>query len=206
MAGRPRVRAAALELEQRAREMRAAGVDGATELDYVCDWVAGGGTLTSLVKELNATASAEVQRSQVMTALWQRFGRDEVSRRLAGARPDGAHAMVEEALAIVDSLEEREGLVTKEDVARAKARADVRHWTATRWNPSELGDQKPAVTVTVNANLLHLDALRASAVKTANAYEQPYQLKPADQFDAGPGSTRALGSAIPLTSGRLYGA
>ena len=75
------------------------------------------------------------------------------------AREKAASALAEQTVEIAD----RQALDAQgepvPDVQRDKLRIQTRQWLASRWDRSTYGDQKQA-DVTVNVNMLHLDALR----------------------------------------------
>ena len=53
-----------------------------------------------------------------------------------------------------------DGTVTREDIAVAKERIDVRKWLATVNHPDRYQINKNGPTITLNINQLHLDALK----------------------------------------------
>lgn len=77
---------------------------------------------------------------------------DERHSRYIRARIQSASALAEQALECADAS-------TPETVACDKLRMGARQWLASRWDRTTYGDQKQA-DVTVNVNMLHLDALR----------------------------------------------
>ena len=198
MTGRPKERAVHDELDRRTNLMRDEGDEDATILDYVAGWFKNGGTVETLCADLNngPYVTSEVSRWTMMRTLYREFGETNVNTRLEGARLQGAHAMAEKALGVTLKLDERESLISREDVARAKLQSDRYAWMAERWNPAAYAEQGKSQGVTINLGLEHLQAMQR-----ASAYEQPYQLKAASQFDAGLGSTRALGAGqqAPVT-------
>lgn len=195
VAGRPRLRAAQLELETRAQAMRDEGRFDATELDYAVEWCENGGTLASLAEDMSQSpyVSVDIERAQVLRALHEKFGREEVTRRINEARPVSAHVLVEQAISIADKLSTT-AEVSREDVARAKLQADVRTWAAQRWNPKELGDNGKGAGLTLNVQNLHLDALRSRN-------DHAFPLQATRLLDAGLGSTRpeGVGHTAPVT-------
>jgi hypothetical protein len=87
------------------------------------------------------------------------LGEDDniVEQRLRQARAEGAAVMAEEARCIVDSVSEN-----RDAIAKAKLRADIRTWIASKWNREQYGEAKQsAVQITVQQ--LHLEALRQRA-------------------------------------------
>lgn len=75
------------------------------------------------------------------------------------ARREQADALAEEALQIADNMADATG-ITREEIAVAKERIDVRKWLATVNNPDRYQQNKNGPTVTININQLHLDALK----------------------------------------------
>ncbi len=154
MAGQPRKRALLEELTRRAREL---GPD-ATTLDYVCQYVAGGGTLVGLTSEIEKQLGMDVARYAIQHHLAVTYGQS-AKTALAAARKDSAHALAEEAKEIIEDAPTH----SREELQKAQMRANVRHWMAERYDRQAFGDNKgPNVVVQVGA--LHLDALRARAI------------------------------------------
>lgn len=132
--------------------------EDAGPLDYAEMWVASGNTILALANDLSATLSVTFLREQVTRYLHSIEGAEE---RLTRARTRSARGLAEEALDIVDkaSAESREALT------KAKMQADVRHWMAERYDRDAFG-QKQQTNVAISLNVLHLDALRARAVRS----------------------------------------
>lgn len=139
------------ELERRTREEF--DNDEATHLDYVVQWVEGGGTVVGLL----AAMDQDVKRGMLMKYLEQQYGA-EVSRRLSEARVEGAHALVEDAAEIVE-----EARADKDSIALAKLRADTKTWIAGRWNRQAYGEPKQGVQLQINMGSAFLEALRRRA-------------------------------------------
>lgn len=117
--------------------------------EYVREYIAGGGTILDLANELGCSR----------TYLSRHLNAHEDYRPvIAEARAEQADALAEEALQIADQL--ADGTVTREDIAVAKERIDVRKWLATVNNPERYQQNKSGPTVTININQLHLDALK----------------------------------------------
>ena len=168
MAGRPRERALALELDQRTRLYFED--DEHTVLDFVCAWLADGKTLRALGNELSDKVNLDLTYDHIMRYLGKHFDRDEVRARLAEAREQGAYALAD------DAIEDALGLACKDDAPIVRVRNDARHWTAQRWNRRELGESKPGVNVTLNVGTLHLDAMRQRNVEAARTPALPAAL------------------------------
>lgn len=156
MAGQPKKRAMAAELTKRTSDAVVDGLlgDGATILDYAEQWVASGKTLLALADEIGEAIGQDVMREALSRYLHTTFG-PEANVRLEAARRHGAHGLAERALVIVDEKQD-----SREGVARAKNRSDMRLRIAGYWNRAEYGEQRQA-GVTINVGNLHIDALRA---------------------------------------------
>ena len=168
LAGRPKQRALVAELERRAREEIG---DEATSLDYVVAWVASGKTQLALVNEISRTTGHEIMHATMAKYLRDRFG-DEASVRLEAARREGAHVMVDDAIEIIEDADTS----SRERLQHAKMKADIRMWTAGKFNREQYGENKGA-HVQISIAGLHLDALRRPMV-TATIVEpaEPAQL------------------------------
>ncbi len=160
MAGRPKRRALVHELTKRAADECE---DGTAHLEYVMRWIEEGKTLNELSRLISDDAREDISGIYITRYLTSAY--PEYAVKMAEARALGAFAMVDEARDIVDALDE--GEVDRNDIAVARARSDVRLWTAERFNRKDLGNQKEGVNVNITINSLHLDALRARAI-TAN--------------------------------------
>ncbi len=130
--------------------------EDATTLDYVVSWIESGRTMIELSKALTEDAGEDITDRYVTRYLMNAYG-DEYTGRVAAARRIGAFAMVDQAIDIVDEAP----TFDKTSLAKAVARANVRQWTAERFNRKELGAPKDAGTTNITINSLHIDALRA---------------------------------------------
>jgi hypothetical protein len=158
MAGRPKHKALFTQLELRTRDRFED--ETSTHLDYVCEWVSSGKTLTVLAEEITTAGQVgEIDTGMLRRYLLRNWPAD-TDPRLNKARRAGAHTMVEEARKLIDDTSDG---ATRDQLQRAKLRGDVRMWTAERWNKEELG-KAPDIALTINHNTLHLDALRQRAV------------------------------------------
>lgn len=158
MAGQPRKRALALELEQRTRAHFED--DEHTALDFVVEWQASGKTLRALAAEISEDArlDPELEPAAIGRYLRNAFDRGEVDARLAEARERAAFVLVEDALD--DALE----LSDKDLAPVVRVRNDARFWTAERYARNQFGAQKGA-NVVVNIGTLHLDAMRQRSLE-----------------------------------------
>lgn len=162
------------ELARRTAEMDSLG---ATALDYAVDWIESGKTLRRLTEEMSDKTGHEFSRASVGRYLESLA--PDAARRLETARRAGAHALVDDALEIVDATEGEE---SREAIASAKLRADQRTWTAERWNRDDLG-QRQTTQVNVTIAALHIDALRRRATATATIAETDTRALPASEAE-----------------------
>lgn len=125
--------------------------------EYLQEYIAEGGTVLDLADELGCSRT---YLSRHLNA------HPEYKSALDEARRENADKLADEALHIADALAEADG-VTREQIAVAKERIDVRKWLATVNHPDRYQQNKNGPTVVLNINALHLDALRK--VSKANA-------------------------------------
>lgn len=138
MAGKALKRRLLAEIEQR----------GGPE--YVRDYIAAGGTILDLANDLGCSR----------TYLSRHLNAHEAYRpMIEEARREQADTLAEEALQIADGLADMDGL-TREHIAVAKERIDIRKWLATVNHPDRYQQNKAGPTITLNINQLHLDALK----------------------------------------------
>jgi hypothetical protein len=163
MAGRPKRRALIHELTKRAADNCE---DGTAHLEYVLQWIEDGKTISQLAREISEDAKEDIFGSYITRYLADVY--PEWPARVAAARAVGSHSMIDEARDIIDELDGH--IPDKDRTAVAKARAEVRQWTAERYNRRELGAPVAGVSVSLSINTLHLDALRSrSATAKATA-------------------------------------
>jgi hypothetical protein len=149
MASNPR--AAQVRAALAARATRDLGED-ATALDYVVQYIEAGGVLAELARDLAGELEWEVSRSLVSHVV-QRLEPD-APERLAEARRSGGAALVESAVQILDEAPTD----SREELTKAKARADIRTWLAGKHDPASYGE-RTQVGVQLNLGQLHLAAL-----------------------------------------------
>jgi hypothetical protein len=164
MAGRQR-RVAMIQVLERMKNEWAQTLDAEpatlTALDYAVSYVASGGTLIQLAYDVSQALQWDISRDMLMRYLSE--GREaEAKQRFENARSTGAHGLVEQAIKIADEANTSD----KEQLTKAKMRADARLWTAERWNRKDMG-KAPDVSVVINHNTLHLDALRVRQLQLA---------------------------------------
>jgi hypothetical protein len=159
VAGQPRRRAIAVELEIRARNT--ADDEGHTALDYVSEWVESGKTLTKLALELGEKTGFEISVPSILGYLRKEFGGSLVDQRITNARKASGHTLAEEALQIVDDADDSDANTLR----KAEMQANKRLWLAERFNRTELGNDK-SVAVQINVGSMHIDALRSRVVES----------------------------------------
>ena len=118
--------------------------------EYLQDYIAEGGTVLDLANELGCSRT---YLSRHLNA------HPEYKAALDDARRESADKLADEALGIADALAD-DPEVTREQIAVAKERIDVRKWLATVNHPDRYQQNKAGPTITLNINQLHLDALR----------------------------------------------
>lgn len=138
-----------------------AKIDAAGGAEYICARIADGASVTEVAEELG------LHRNNIARYI-RRAGTD-AERRYEEAKRERAHALADEALAIVDAP-----AADNVEVSRAKNRADVRKWLASVLNREDYGreaNQSPTVSI----QNLHLNALlthgKAPAIAPAQAIE-----------------------------------
>ena len=138
MAGRALRKQLFAEIEQRGGD------------EYLHDYIASGGTVLDLADELGCSR----------TYLSRHLNADDRYRAvLEQARREQADKFADEALAIAGGMADVDGL-TREQIAVAKERVDVRKWLATVNHPDRYQQNKNGPVITLNINQLHLDALK----------------------------------------------
>lgn len=148
-------------------ERQAAAFDGATVVEFVCDFVGSGGTITQLARSLSeAVGQAEGYITRHMVSKYLN-GLPDGKQALVGARAEGAHGLAESGIDLVDKAKDQD----KEAIAGAKSAADFRLRLAGFWNREYAPQQGAQVNVQVNMGDMHLDALRRQriAAKTQHA-------------------------------------
>lgn len=164
MGGRPQRRAMLAELERRTREYFETPEGEAPAesiLDYVCARVADGCSLRELAEAVALDVGFAIPRERLVTLLEHVFGAD-VEHKLTLARTRGASALVDEALVIVDEVQD-----SNEELTRARNRANQRNWMAERADRKAFGRQPDGANVTISFGDLHLQALQSLPIPQA---------------------------------------
>jgi AraC-like DNA-binding protein len=120
--------------------------------EYVREYIASGGTILELATDLGCSR----------TYLSRHLNAHEDYRpAIDEARREQADTLAEEALQIADAMADPDAdPITREQIAVAKERIDVRKWLATVNNPDRYQPKQPNQAINININALHLDALK----------------------------------------------
>lgn len=118
--------------------------------EWLADFIAGGGTVLDLATEMGCSRT---YLSRHLNA------HEEYANALRQGRREQADALADEALQIADGMADDPN-ITRERVAVAKERIDVRKWLAAVNDPDKYRQNNSAPSVTININQLHLDALK----------------------------------------------
>lgn len=152
----------------------------ATILDYVETELLSGSNLTRLTRQLRRALGFDELTRETVSRLVFTSGRDagvsveEAELRLKRARRAGAHALVEEAEALLDEADE-----DREAIAKAKAQADIRTWQAARYDRDTFGDAK-GTNVTINLGAQLLEGLQQARSRVLSpSTSAPTELLPA---------------------------
>lgn len=138
MAGRALKKRLLAEIEQR----------GGPE--YVGEYIAEGGTIKDLAEDLGCS------RTYLSRHL---YAHPDYRPVIDEARRQHADTLADEALEIADGLADLDA-PSRETIAIAKERIDIRKWLATVNHPDRYQQNKNGPTITLNINQLHLDALK----------------------------------------------
>lgn len=117
--------------------------------DGIIDIIAGGVTQNKLAARLGV--------SRQMLYKWSKMTEGRREKYLE-ARTTCAGVYADESKDLLDDLADDPD-VTSAQVSLARARSHSRQWTAGKLNPEKYGD-KQVIDITVNAENLHLDAVR----------------------------------------------
>jgi len=119
-------------------------------VDWLQEYIAEGGTIADLATELGCS------RTYLSRHLNAEPGFRAV---ILEARGEFAEKLADEALSIADGMADVDG-ITREQVAVAKERIDVRKWLAAVNSPDRFRQNPNGPSVTININQLHLEALK----------------------------------------------
>lgn len=118
--------------------------------EYIGAYIADGGTIKDLAEELGCS------RTYLSRHL---YAHPDYRPVIDEARAEFAETLADEALQIADGLADVTA-PTRETIAVAKERIDVRKWLAAVNSPERYQINKLGPTVTININQLHLEALK----------------------------------------------
>ncbi len=112
--------------------------------DWLFERMADGKTVTACAKEVGV--------SRQMLYLWvhQRPEREQAFKQ---ARKLAAHALVDDAVQILDDAKASESTLARE-------RAKFRQWMASKMNRESYGEEKAQVAVNLSVGMLHLTAVQ----------------------------------------------
>jgi hypothetical protein len=130
----------------------------------ITERLASGETVADIARSLLTPQGQSISRSFLSRLL---HDDPERSTAVKAARKEGASAMVDDALHIVDSAP-----ADRDSVNKAKVRAELRVKVAGFIDRESWGEQKQQVNVNVNQFDLHLDALRHRMVEASRPLEQ----------------------------------
>jgi len=123
-----------------------------TPLEYVADWISDGGSLSSLARDMKANGCEYASQSLLSRVV---HSLDGAVGLLAAARKTGAASLVDQAQEILENCG-----ADKDEIALAKAQADIRLWQAERLDKTHWGiNDGKGINVNVNVGDLHLEAL-----------------------------------------------
>ena len=141
-----------------------AAEQGLSGPEFVYDWIAGGGTITSLAEKIGT------QRAHLSRNL-NKF--PEYASIMEAARKIAADALVEESKHLIDAIAEEaktnEAARFSDRVRTVELQANQRKFMAASYNQDRYGS-KPS-SVTINLGDLHLDALRRVRVEPERVIE-----------------------------------
>jgi hypothetical protein len=132
---------------------------GTEAIEWLCTQIESGKTVGQLADFFATKMGEGCSRSWFSYVI----NRDPAHKaRIAAARKEAAHMILDEALEIADRQVENESSAS---VQRARLQADTRVRLAALWNKEAYGTQQAQVQVGIGA--LYLDALRQCAVNHA---------------------------------------
>jgi hypothetical protein len=132
------------------RKKLLAEIDGRGGPEWLQDYISEGGKISDLAIELGCSRS---YLSRHLNA------HPDYSAVILEARGEYAEKLADEALDIADGMADVEA-ITREQVAVAKERIDVRKWLAAVNSPDRFRQNNNGPSVTININQLHLEALK----------------------------------------------
>lgn len=125
----------------------------------ILERIASGETVADVARSLKRPDGQEISRSFLSNIL---HADPERSQAVLKARSEGADAMVDHGLHLVDIAQ-----ADRDSINKAKVQAELRLKVAGFVNREQWGESKQAVTVSVNVANLHVDALRHRIVEAS---------------------------------------
>jgi hypothetical protein len=132
------------------RKKLLAEIDGRGGPEWLQDYIAEGGKISDLATELGCSRS---YLSRHLNA------HPDYKAVILEARSEYADKLADEALDIADGMASVPN-ITREQVAVAKERIDVRKWLSAVNDPNRFRQNNNGPNVTINVNQLHLEALK----------------------------------------------
>ncbi len=127
-----------------------ADIETAGGWDAILDRIASGETITDIAP------TYQCSRNFLSMLL---HDDPERSKLVYELRTKAADALAEQAKKVLDDVNVTTPFA-REEIAKARAQADVRLWLAGRYNREMYGEKKEAVNVQINVAELHVDAFR----------------------------------------------
>lgn len=134
----------------------------------ILERIASGETVADVARTLYRTPVDPANPHAVRVSISRNFlstilhADPERSKLVLSARHEGAAAMVDESLSLVDRAP-----VDRDSVNKANVQAQLRLKVAGFIDRAQFGEQKQAVNVNVSVNSLHVDALRHRIVEAS---------------------------------------
>jgi len=125
----------------------------------ILERIASGETVADVARSLKRPDGLPVSRNFLSMLL---HADPERSKLVLQARVEGASAMVDHSLHLVDSAQ-----ADRDSVNKAKVQAEVRLKVAGFLDRQQYGEQKQAVNVEVNVASVHLDSLRHRMIEAS---------------------------------------
>ena len=126
--------------------------------ERILERLASGETVTDIARTFTRPDGQAISRSFLSNLLHKDPERSQLAYK---AKVEGASAMVDHALRIVDSAP-----IDRDSIAKAKVMADMRVRVAGFLDREQFGERRDGMTVNVNMASLHLDALRHRELPT----------------------------------------
>lgn len=130
----------------------------------ILERIASGETIAKVSTDLKRPDGQPISRRFLSMLL---HADPERSKAVLEARKEGASALVDDALRVVDQAK-----LDRDGIAQARVQADVRLRVAAMLDRDQYGERKQDVHVQVNVANIHLDALRHRMIENSRPLEQ----------------------------------